>query len=314
MKKIYRQQVKLLLTVLPEVAKENCFALHGGTAINLFVRDMPRLSVDVDLTYLPIEDRATSLKHIAEALEKIKKNIERVVPNVRIVSRFDAGKMQISAGNIYVKLEVNLVNRGAIAEPKEMPLCAKAQTVFEAFCEVLIVPMGQLFGGKIVAALDRQHPRDLFDVKYLLEMEGFTQEIKEGFLFCLLCSDRPINEIITPNFQDQRLALFNQFSGMTDELFSYKEYESVRRKLVTTISKNLTDKDKRFLLSVKNLAPDWSIYNFERFPSINWKLKNLQKLKDKNPNKHREQYEILKDRLYGKAAQQSENQIPHGFD
>ncbi len=130
-------------------------------------------------------------------------------------------------------------------------------------------------------------------------MEGFTQEIKEGFLLCLLCSDRPINEVIIPNFQDQRSALTNQFSGMTDETFSYEEYESTREKLVAIIHENLTDSDKEFLLSVKNVTPDWSIYNFQRFPSINWKLQNLQNLKNKNPDKHREQYEILKKKLNG---------------
>lgn len=297
MEKVYRQQVSLLLSVLPEVAKEKCFALHGGTAINLFLRDMPRLSVDIDLTYLPIESRDSSLKNIAEALSKIKANIEKVIPNVRITPRFEAGKLQISANRGDIKIEVNLVNRGAMTDPKEMPLCEKAQKEFEAFCSVPVISIGQLFGGKIVAALDRQHPRDLFDVKYLLKTEGFTQEIKEGFLLCLLCSDRPINEVITPNFQDQRLALVNQFAGMTDEKFSYDEYESVREKLVSTIHQNLTDKDSEFLLSVKNGTPDWSIYDFQKFPSVNWKLQNLQKLKDKNPDKHREQYETLKEKL-----------------
>jgi len=297
MEKVYRQQVSLLLSVLPEVAKEKCFALHGGTAINLFVRDMPRLSVDIDLTYLPIEDRESSLKHIAGALGRLKSSLEKIIPEVRITPRLDAGKLQISANKVDIKLEVNLVNRGAIADPKDMPLCEKAQTFFEAFCTTPVVPIGQLFGGKIVAALDRQHPRDLFDVKYLLETEGFTPEIKEGFLLCLLCSDRPINEVIIPNFQDQRSALANQFSGMTDEPFTYEEYESVRKKLVATIHEHLTDRDKEFLLSVKNVTPDWGIYDFQRFPSINWKLQNLQKLKDKNPEKHKEQYDALSDRL-----------------
>lgn len=297
MEKVYRQQVALLLAVLPEVAKEKCFALHGGTAINLFVRNMPRLSVDIDLTYLPIEDREISIKHIAEALERIKSNIQKVVPNVRITPRLDTGKLQISANKVDMKIEVNLVNRGALTQPIEMPLCEKAQNEFEAFCSIPVVSLGQLFGGKIVAALDRQHPRDLFDVKYLLAKEGFTQEIKEGFLLCLLCSDRPIHEVIIPNFQDQQSALANQFSGMTDEEFSYNEYESVREKLVATIHKHLTNQDKEFLLNVKNVTPDWSIYDFQRFPSVKWKLQNLQKLKEKNPDKHREQYEILKKKL-----------------
>ena len=97
MEKMYRQQVSLLLSVLPEVAKEKSFALHGGTAINLFVRDMPRLSVDIDLTYRPIEDRETSLKRIAEALERTKANIKKVTPGARITSRLHAGKLLISA-------------------------------------------------------------------------------------------------------------------------------------------------------------------------------------------------------------------------
>jgi len=296
-KAIYKRQAALLLNVLPEVAKEKCFALHGGTAINLFVRDMPRLSVDIDLTYLPIEDRNTSITQIAEALERVKANIERVIPKVRVIHRKDAAKLQISANGVDVKMEVNLVNRGTLSHPVEMPLCAKAQNDFESFCVVPVVSVGQLFGGKICAALDRQHPRDLFDVKYLLQNEGFSEQVKEGFLLCLLCSDRPINEIITPNFLNQRSALDNQFSGMSDEAFSYEEYENVREKLVKTIHGNLTDKDKTFLLSVKNLTPDWSVYDFKRFPAIAWKLQNLQKLKDKNADKHREQYEALERKL-----------------
>jgi predicted nucleotidyltransferase component of viral defense system len=296
-KAIYKRQVELMLSVLPEVAREKCFALHGGTAINLFVRNMPRLSVDIDLTYLPIEDRNTSIMKIGEALERIKANIEKVIPKVRVTHREGVGKLQISTQGVDVKLEVNLVNRGLLDDPMDMSLCAKAETEFEAFCITPVVPIGQLFGGKICAALDRQHPRDLFDIKYLLQNEGFSEQVKEGFLLCLLCSDRPINELITPNFQDQRSALDNQFSGMTDEAFSYEEYESIRERLVTTIHENLTDRDKTFLLSVKNLTPDWSLYNFERFPALSWKLHNLQKLKDKNSDKHRELYEELQKKL-----------------
>src|SRR5690625_6946333 len=68
----YEAQVGLLLTVLPEVAKEDCFALHGGTAINLFIRNMPRLSVDIDLTYLPLKDRNVSIQAISKALKRIR--------------------------------------------------------------------------------------------------------------------------------------------------------------------------------------------------------------------------------------------------
>jgi hypothetical protein len=74
-----------------------------------------------------------------------------------------------------------------------------------------------LYGGKIRAALDRQHPRDLFDVKDLLANEGLSDDVWQGFIFSLVCGDRPINEIIAPNFQDQRATMQTQFAGMTSE-------------------------------------------------------------------------------------------------
>lgn len=293
----YKRQVALLLSVLPEVAKESCFALHGGTAINLFVRDMPRLSVDIDLTYIPIEERTVSLDGISAALERIKANVENAIHGVRVIHRKDAAKLAVSLKGAEIKLEVNLTGRGLIDEPVVMQLCQKAQEEFDAFVAMQVVPIGQLYGGKICAALDRQHPRDMFDVKYLLNGEGLTDEIKKGFLYCLLGSDRPFNEVIGPNYQDQRSAMANQFAGMTFEPFNYEEYESIRESLVNTIRGKLTDEDKRFLLSVKNLTPDWTLYDFERFPSVQWKMQNLIKLKENNPDKHRGQFEALEKKL-----------------
>jgi predicted nucleotidyltransferase component of viral defense system len=294
----YRKKVELLIKVIPLINEAGCFALHGGTAINLFVRNMPRLSVDIDLTYVPVEDRETSLHKISEALILIKGRIEALIPSVRIQHRQDAGKLLITYQGLEVKLEVNLVGRGVIGEVKELPLCWKAQSDFEAFVSVPVVPLAQLYGGKICAALDRQHPRDLFDVKYLLDNDGFSDDIRRGLIYCLLGSDRPIHEIIMPHFQDQRSALVNQFSGMSDEDFTYEEYETVRARLVSLVQQNLTDTDKAFLLSFKLAEPDWTIYNFEKFPSIQWKLKNLNTLKKHNPAKHQQQYDLLLGKLF----------------
>ncbi len=294
----YKNQARLLLGALPEVAKESCFALHGGTAINLFVRNMPRLSVDIDLTYIPIEDRETTLVHISEALQRIKKRLENVMKNVRITHKNEIGKLIVSHHDAEIKIEVNLVGRGTLSDPVKMQLCDKAQSEFDSFVAMPVVPFRQLYGGKICAALDRQHPRDLFDVKYLLENEGLTDDIRKGFIFCLVCSDRPINEIIAPNFQDHQRAMENQFVGMSEKEFSYQDFEETREYLVKGVRNLLSDKDKEFLLSVKNATPDCGIYNFERFPAVQWKLLNLQKLKAHNPKKHKEQYEALKAKLY----------------
>ena len=290
----YRPQVSLLLSVLPEVAKEACFALHGGTAINLFVREMPRLSVDIDLTYIPLEDRATSFENINKALARIKENIEAIVLNAKVVPKPNELKLQISNGQAQIKLEVNQAMRGTILPPIKMTLCEKAQVEYDTFCEIDVVPSGQLYGGKICAALDRQHPRDLFDVKYLLKNEGFTDKIKTGFLFGLLSSKRPIHELLSPNLIDQRSAMANQFAGMSHEPFTYEDFETTRSLLIRTIHKNLTDTDKDFLLGFENGTPDWNLYDFEDYPAIQWKLQNLRKLKETNPDKHSEQLKKLK--------------------
>ena len=293
----YKSQVSLLLSVLPEVAKETCFALHGGTAINLFVRNMPRLSVDIDLTYIPVEDRATSFLNISIALLRIKATIEAVVPNVQVIHKEKELKLLIANRQAQIKLEVSQAMRGIIAPASEMELCEKAQNEFDAFCSIPVIPIGQLYGGKICAALDRQHPRDLFDVKNLLQNEGFVEEIKTGFLFCLLGSKRPIYEMLYPNLLDQRAAMANQFDGMSDEAFTYEDFEATRNLLIQTINENLTDVDKQFLLSFENGTPDWSLYNFEDYPAVQWKLQNLQKLKETNAEKHSAQFEKLKSKF-----------------
>ena len=295
----YKNQVCLLVRVLPHVAQEKCFALHGGTAINLFVRNMPRLSVDIDLTYLPIEDRQTTLKNINDALGRIGTSIKDTLPDTEISYQPSAGKLIIRADGEQIKLEVNLTKRGTIKTPEEMMLCDSAQKMYEASSVIQVVPLGQLYGGKICAALDRQHPRDLFDVKLLMENEGFSDNVRKGFLLCLLCSNRPINEILVPNFQDQRQALDNQFTGMSDTEFTYDDFEKTRAQLVCTVNKSMTDKDKEFLLSFKNCEPDWRIYDFERFPAVQWKLQNLRQLKKCDPNKHKQIYEVLKKNLEG---------------
>lgn len=293
----YHQQVALLISVIPEIALEPRFALHGGTAINLFDRDMPRLSVDIDLTYIPIEDRDVSFKNISEALIKIKSSIEKRLQGSRVEHKMEMHKLLVSHNDAIIKVEVSQIVRGILGAVTEKILCRKAQEKFDTFCSINIVPNGQLYGGKVCAAMDRQHPRDIFDVKQLLQKQGFTKEIKEGFLFRLLSADRSIQDVLFPNLQDQRLAMTNQFDGMSEEQFSYEEYEYVRETMVKTVQASITEEDKLFILSYKNCIPDWSIYNFEAYPSIKWKLQNLEKIKTTNPAKHKELYDSLKKKL-----------------
>ena len=209
----------------------------------------------------------------------------------------DSGKLQISSHEAGIIVEANLTMRGTIAPPRRTVLSNNAQEAFSLSAVMPIVPLGQLYGGKICAALERQHPRDLFDIQYLFENEGFSDEIRQGFLYCLLCTDGSINETLDPNFHDQRSALANQFAGMTDIPFTYADFEKTREKLLRTIHEKLTDSDKAFVLSFKQGEPDWSIHDFERFPAVQWKLQNIIRLKENNPQRHDTLYQALETTL-----------------
>lgn len=292
MNKMYHKQVGLLLSVLPEVAKEDCFALHGGTAINLFVRNMPRLSIDVDLTYTEVAEREPSLSAINEALSRIKDRVEHLLPLARVEHKQEICKLRINENGTLIKVEVNMVGRGLLGEVVNAPLCDEAQEQFDVFCSVPMVALGQLYGGKLCAALDRQHPRDIFDIKLLLENEGFNQEIKDGLIYGLLSGSRPIHEMLAPNLIDQSMAFENQFEGMTSHKFTYADYEETRVNMHNLVLASLSESDRRFLISFNQLEPDWSVYPYQHFPSVKWKILNLNKFRRNDPdgfNRHLDQ-------------------------
>lgn len=289
MNEAYRQQVRLLLDVLPEVARESCFALYGGTAINLFVLNLPRLSVDIDLTYVETGDRNESLAAINEALRRIKARVERLRSSIRVQHRNDTCKLQLEDRGVIIKIEVNVVGRGLIGDVQQATLCEAAQVEFDAFCVAPLVPLAQLYGGKICAALDRQHPRDLFDAKLLLAGEGITDGIKRGVIYGLVSSNRPTHEMLEPNLLDQRTVFENQFEGMSNIEFSYADFEATRNWLVAEINASLDERDVTFLLSLNGLEPDWSIYDFRDFPAVRWKCLNLEKFREENPDGYQQQ-------------------------
>lgn len=287
MNREYAEKVEVLLRLLPIVMEEKVFAVHGGSAINLFVRNLPRYSVDIDLTYIPLEGREESLAHINAHLMSIAAKAKRAFPGMHIVPKLNTSKLLCEYQRKQIKVEVNQTKRGIVGGDvlTTVPLCKKAQKEFGLYCEADIVPMTLLYGGKIAAALSRQHPRDLFDVKY---MEYPFERTREGLLFCLLGSDRPLHESFAPNLIDQKDALANQFEGMTDVPFSYEEYEEARTKLVADVNALMTPQDKAFLVSFELAEPDWDGFDFHYFkdyPSVQWKLMNLMKLKKQNPAK-----------------------------
>lgn len=293
MNSLYKEQVRLLLRILPIIYREEDFAVHGGTAINLFIKDLPRYSVDVDLTYIPLGPREESLAEIDKKLAKISQQLQRAVQGVNIHPV--PNKLLCTLGRNTVKIEVNGIKRGIIGPTIELPLCDKAQAEFGMYCKARIVPLEQLYGGKIAAALSRQHPRDLFDY-YYMDTDKING-LKRGFIFALLGSDKPFIESLSPHTINQQEALENQFRGMTDIPFTYENYETARKQLIAFINSMLSKEDKAFLVCFEEGNPQWdkSAYSdFRDFPSVQWKLLNVNKLKTQNPAKHRREVEKLK--------------------
>lgn len=283
---VYARKVEFLLRLMPYVMEEGVFAVHGGTAINLFVKNLPRYSVDIDLTYIPLSGREESLRDINAHLQAMVAKAQRSFPGLHVKHNNDTCKLLCEYHGYQVKVEVNQTKRGIVGgEPMLLPLCDKAQEEFGLYCEATIVPKTLLYGGKVAAALSRQHPRDVFDVKY---MDVPMSNLREGLLFCLLGSDRPLHESFAPRRIDQQAAMKNQFEGMTDIPFTYDEFVATREQLIRDVKCLLTDEDKEFLLSFESGEPIWEGYEFEHFkgyPSVQWKMLNLSKLKKQNPAK-----------------------------
>lgn len=295
MNKIYRDKVELLLRVIPVIYSEDCFAMHGGTAINLFVNDLLRYSVDIDLTYVPLESRDDSLKNINAALLRIAEKVKASLKGARIIPRPDISKLTLEHRGLQIKIEVNQTKRGIVGgDVVVLHLSEKAQYDFEMDVKMRIVPLTLLYGGKIAAALSRQHPRDLFDIKYMSIPIGAA---KYGFIFSLLGSDRPLFESFAPRLIDQSKAIVNQFEGMSEIPFSYDDFINTRDRLIHDINEIMTLEDKTFLIDFERTEPDWqnsSYTEFENYPSVKWKLINLLRLKKNNPLKLEENVEKLK--------------------
>lgn len=293
----YRNQVSLLLEILPIVLNHPNLALKGGTAINLFVMDMPRLSVDIDLTFTKITDRVQFIGELTEIFESLKNTLKAYDLQIFTTSDGIPKQARISSQNSHVKIDLNLILRGTVYQSSERKLCKKASDEFEKSISVNCVSFEDLYAGKFCAALDRQHPRDLYDVKLFFEKYTFTEKIKNAFLVYLISSNRPIHEIICPNLLDQRTVYNKEFFGMVEHPVEYWELENARTLLVSTILNQLSMNDKMFLMSVNNGEPNWDLINLKDihiFPSVKWKLINIQKM---DPIKKNHDTQILAKKL-----------------
>ena len=294
----YLDQVALLLRTIPEIASEPDFALKGGTAINLFVRDLPRLSVDIDLVYLPVAEREASLNAVRDGLERIAQRLEsRLGFKVERHLLVDGKRLLVHSGGTAIKVEVSPVLRCTVFPPEIRPVSPSVEERF-GFAEMQVVSLPDLYAGKMAAALDRQHPRDLFDIHHLLTQEGIDDDLFRAFLIYLVSHPRPTHELLCPHRLDIAGQYNDEFLGMTVEVEALDTLLAARETLVGMVQQRAGTTDgRRFLTSFLTLDPDWSAIGLSDqiadLPALRWKLLNLQRLSDENPEKFAAQIHLL---------------------
>lgn len=296
----YYRQVQLLLQLIPFVAQHDCFALKGGTAINLFIRNFPRLSVDIDLVFLPMIERHEALQTIRDNLNSLALSIMTSIDNTRVTYSFkdkaDALRLLVARDGVQIKIELSPVLRGTVFKPEVVAVSEAVEDEF-GFAEMAVVSFADLYAGKICAALDRQHPRDLFDVKQLLDTEGLTADLRKALLVYIISHPRPIAELLRPNLKDITGVYAGEFRNMADQDIPQADLEATREQLISLINTSLTPQERAFLLSFKNRTPDWTLLglpNIDQLPAVRWKLQNLASM---TPEKHAAAYLRLKETL-----------------
>lgn len=282
---LYRRQAALLIRMLPYVAEEKAFALKGGTAINLFVRNMPRLSVDIDLTYLPVEPRPASLDAIDAALRRIAARVKKNTRGAQVTeAKFEGRvtKLFIRADGVQIKIDVTPVMRGCVFEAEPLTVSEAVENEF-GFAEMQVVSFADLYAGKAVAALDRQHPRDLFDVRDLSANEGVDDDLRRAFVAYMLSHDRPMFEVLAPTRKDMGDLFARDFSGMTDEPVTLEELVAAREAFIEDIVGDMPSEHRQFLISFEKGEPEWDLLglsNVAELPAVKWRQINLDKLSD----------------------------------
>jgi len=294
----YLNQVNLLLRVIPEIAPEVDFALKGGTAINLFVRDLPRLSVDIDLVYLPVADRETSLAAVHAGFERIAQRLEtRLGFKVDRHLLSDGKRLLVHFESATIKVEISPVLRGTVFPPEIRAVSPAVEERF-GFAEMPVVSLPDLYAGKMAAALDRQHPRDLFDIHHLLENEGVDDDLFRAFLIYLVSHPRPVHELLCPHRLEIAAQYDEEFVGMTVTTLPLDALLMAREALIETVQRRAADPAaRRFLESFVATEPDWPAIGLgdaiAELPALRWKLMNLERLRQQNPDKFAGQAELL---------------------
>jgi hypothetical protein len=216
---------------------------------------------------------------------RIKKRIEQRLRGVRVTpSRLQGDnivtKLIVRQDGVQIKIEVTPVLRGTVYEPSLMSVSPAVEEAF-GFAEINVVSFADLYAGKIAAALDRQHPRDLFDVRDLLANEGISDKLRQAFLIYVISHPRPMAEILAPSRKNIEDEYRRGFDGMTEIPASLDDLTAAREAIIRIMVVEMPDDHRRFLIGFKQGAPDWTLLGIpeaQNLPAVRWKQQNLDGL------------------------------------
>lgn len=302
MTEAYQRQSSLLLETLRIAAGQEVFALKGGTAINFFFQNCPRVSVDIDLCYLPLNGRDEAFRDIREKLEAIGSEIRKSLSGAE-VNIHENFKALVRRDGMLVKIEVNEVVRGTLLPPVRMPLCPLLEKEFEGGMKINCLSEAELYAGKFCAALQRQHPRDIFDVWLFLKRGGeLTREILDAFVVYLISHRKPTHEVLDPRIQDIRNLYHHRFAGMARMDVSLENLLETQLALPGRILSALTERHRGFLVGFSEGEPDWNLLPFpdaKNLPAVRWKQINLDRMsRDKRGEAVRKLVRVLRENPY----------------
>lgn len=260
---------------------------------------MPRLSVDIDVVFTDYSlGRDEALSAISEDLRAIKSRISSMGYRCTLptATHGEEVKLFIDAEGVRVKVEANFVFRGTVLPVSRRQLIDSAQELFTTNVEVPVLDTAELYGSKLVAAMDRQHPRDIFDVMKMIERFGWQSAFVDCFVAYLAGHNRPIHEVLFPRKMPLEPAFTNEFSGMTRDAVALSVLEETQERLMEKLRHLLSVAHREFLLSVVSDEPAWELMPFEhlrQLPAMKWKLLNLRKLKARSAARFAAQREEL---------------------
>ena len=294
----FYEKAALVARVLPQVAMESAFALKGGTAINFFYYDLPRISVDIDLVYLRKEQGfLTSLLGIKDALGRLQtriKNEDRKYRATLAAKQYPI--LYVRRGAWRIKIEVSPIMRGTVHPTEIRMMTPRTADTFRAQCNMNCVSASEVLAGKICAALSRQLPRDLFDVRTMYKHGGVSDEIFNTFLVYIASDRRTPQALLNPRLLDMRQRFEASFPSISAQTIMLEQLLDTRTRLINDIQSRLRGPAIDFLLSLHDGEPDFGLIDragAEELPAVKWKLHNLEIFKRNQPDEHARHQDII---------------------